>query len=171
MDTCHQRCIFRQWRRQWNLFLLELLCCIGQIQLIEHAVAPVTSQSTPILLSKRCALGKEPAQISPFCQLIAIQRLIDTIATYLIVTVTDWHHVDTLTRFETDVPIVLGHTCNHMVVGQVPMLTNIGILYPYVRIFFRQWNLGDGILYEDTGMRFTIEVHNLALIVYQVLKT
>ena len=134
-------------------------------------MAPVTSQSTPVLLSERCALGEEPAQISPLCQLIAIQRLINTIATYLIVTVTDWHHINTLTWFKADVPIVLGHTCNHMVVGQVPMLTNIGILYPYIRIFFRQWNLGDGILYEDTGMRFTIEVHNLALIVYQVLKT
>ena len=58
-----------------------------------------------------------------------------------------------------------------MIVSQVPMLTDIGILYPYVRILFRQRNLNNGILYEDTGMWLTVKMHDLALIVHQILKT
>ena len=63
VDARHQRCVSWQWWWKGNLFFLELLGSISQIQLVEHAMRPVTSQCIPILLTELLALGKKPMQI------------------------------------------------------------------------------------------------------------
>ena len=170
MDARHQWCVSWQWWWKGNLFFLELLGSISQIQLIKHAMRPVTGQCTPILLTELLALGKKPMQIGTLCQFIAIQRLIDAITAHLIVALSHWHHIYTFTRLKTDVPVIFGHTCNHVVVGQVPAFTYIGVLNPYIRILLCQRNLRDGILHKDARMRLTVEMHDLPLVVHQILK-
>ena len=170
MNARHQRCVSWQWWWKGYLFFLELLGSISQIQLIEHAMCPVTSQGSPILLTELTALGKEPMQIGTLCQIVAIQGFIDAITAHLVVALTHRHHIDTFTRFEADVPVVFGYTRNHMVVSQVPALTYIRVLNPYIRILLCQGNLRDGILHKDAWMRLTVEMHNLPLVVHQILK-
>ena len=53
---------------------------------------------------------------------------------------------------------------------QMPMGSHKTVLYPYIRIFLRKQNLYEGILHEDRGMRLAIDMHDLALVVHEVLQ-
>ena len=171
VDTRHQRRII--WQRRWhrNPLTLELFGSIGQIQLIEHAMVPVTGQRTPVLLSELTSLVKESSQISPFSQFVTIQRFIDTVTTHLIVRLPDGHHIDTLARFQADFPIVLRHTRDNVIMGKVPTATDVAILYPNIAVLLCKRNLHDGILHKNARMGFTVEVHNLPLVVDEVLES
>ena len=57
-----------------------------------------------------------------------------------------------------------------MVVRQMPMGSYKAILYPNIRILLRKGDLYERVLYEDRGMRFAVDMHNLALVVYEVLQ-
>ena len=45
----------------------------------------------------------------------------------------------------------------------------MAVLNPYIRIISRQRHLYGRILHENRGMGLTVDVHNLALVVYQIL--
>ena len=49
------------------------------------------------------------------------------------------------------------------------MRTHTTVFYPDVLVLFRKRHLVDGILGKDTGMRLTIVVHDIALVVDNVL--
>ena len=66
-------------------------------------------------------------------------------------------------------PVVFRHTRNHMVMCQMPSGTHKAIFYPHIRILLSKRNLYKGILYEDRGMRLTIDMHYLALVDHKVL--
>ena len=170
MDTRHQRSILTERFWQRYLFFLKRLSCISQIELVEHAVTPVLGQSLPVFLAILPTLLKQTFQIRPLCHLIAIDRLINPITAHLIITLTHRHHVDTIARFQTDLPVVLRHTRNHMVVGQLPTRSHKTVLHPHICILFRKGNLHHGILYEDGGMGFAVDMHDLTLVVHQVLQ-
>ena len=171
VDTGHEGGFLRERRRQGDVFLLELRSGISKVELIEDTVAPVVSQGTPVLFTEGLALSKEPTQVCALCQFVAIQGFINAIATDLVASVlSDRHHIDTLTWRQGDVPVVVRDTRDDMVVGEMPTLANMAVLDPDVAIFLRERNLHHGILYEDRGMGLTVEVHDLTLVVHEVLK-
>ena len=45
------------------------------------------------------------------------------------------------------------------------------VLDPYMAVLFREWDLHHGILYEDTRMGLTVQVHDLPLVVDQILES
>ena len=90
---------------------------------------------------------------------------------YLIVCITDRNHINALARCQTDVPVVFWYTCDDMIVGEFPMGTDMAVLYPDICILFSEGYIGFGILYKDTWMRLAVEMHDLALIVHQILNT
>ena len=98
MDTCHQRCILRECWRQGNVLFLELRSGIGQIQLIEHAMAPVLGKGTPVLFPKSPALGEKATEVRTLCQFITVQGLVYPITAHLIIALAYRYHVDTLAR-------------------------------------------------------------------------
>ena len=169
MDTCHQRRVFRQLRWHGDATFLELLSSISQVELIEHTVMPVLSQRAPVLLTERLSLGKQATQISTFGQFITVQRLINPITAHLIVVLANRYCIDTLTRLQTDVPVILRHTRNHMIVSQVPTRPDITIFYPDITILISKRNLRDSVLHKDAGVRLTIQMHDFTLIVHQIL--
>ena len=133
-------------------------------------MTPVLSQSEPVFLAIFPTLVKQPLQVRPLSHFIAVQRFVNPIAAHLIVVVPHRHHVDAVAWFQTDFPVVLRHTRNHMIVRQMPTGTDETVLHPHIRILLRKRNLRHGILHEDGGMGFAVDMHDLALIVYKVLQ-
>ena len=171
VDTGHEGGFLRERRRQGDVFLLELRSGISKVELIEDTVAPVVSQGTPVLFTEGLALSKEPTQVCALCQFVAVQGFVNAITTNLGGgTRGNRHDINTLTWCQGDVPIVFWHTGNDMVVGEMPTLANVAVLNPDVAIFLRERNLHHGILHEDRGMWLAIEMHNLTLIVHEILK-
>ena len=84
--------------------------------------------------------------------------------------IADRNDINTLTRFQLQLPVILRHTSDNMVVGYLPPLTNMAILYPDVRIGFRERDVSHSILHKNARMGFPVVVHNLTLVVHQVLK-
>ena len=58
-----------------------------------------------------------------------------------------------------------------MVVRQMPTRANIAVLHPDIRILLRKRNLHHGILHEDRGMGFAVDMHDLTLVVHKILQT
>ena len=52
---------------------------------------------------------------------------------------------------------------------QGPALAHVAVFYPNIRILLSKAELADSILHKDTWVRLTVVVHNLALIVNQIL--
>ena len=171
MDTGHEGGILGKRRWQRNIFLLELRSGISEVELIEDTVTPVVCQGTPVLLAESLALSKEPTQVRALRQFIAVQRLIDTIAAHFIVLFANRYHIDTFPRFETDLPIVLWYTGDDMVVGKVPARSDITVFNPHIFILLRKRNLHNRILYEDRRMGFAVDMHNLTLVIDEVLQS
>ena len=63
----------------------------------------------------------------------------------------------------------MGHTGDDMVMSESPTLSDVTILNPDIRIISRQRHLYGRILHENRRMRLTVDVHNLALVVHQIL--
>ena len=66
-------------------------------------------------------------------------------------------------------PIVLRNACYDVIVSKGPPLAHIAVFYPDICILLSKAELADGILHKDAGVRLTTVVHNLALIVNQIL--
>ena len=152
------------------MILFKLKSSVSKVELIEHTMVPVLGQRTPVLLTILTPLGKESAQVSTLSQLIAIQGFVNLITTNLVIALAHRHHVDTLSWLQTDLPVVLRHTRYYVVVRQMPFLTHVAVLYPNIAILLRKTNLRHSILHKDRGMGLAIQMHNLALIVHQILK-
>ena len=80
------------------------------------------------------------------------------------------HHVDTLAGLQGDVPVVLGHAGDDMVVGELPVGAHVAILNPDVGILGSERDFGDRVLHEDAGVRLAVVVHDLALVAHDVLQ-
>ena len=130
---------------------------------------PVGSHRRQILTLELTPLGKQPSQVSPLCQGVAVNRLVDTIAAHLVVVVADGSDVDALAGVQTNVPVVAGHARDDVVAGQMPGGRHVGVLNPDIRILLGEFRLADGILYEDAGMGFAVQVHYLALVADKIL--
>ena len=49
------------------------------------------------------------------------------------------------------------------------MGTDMAVLNPDIGILFCEVYIGSGILHKDTWMRLAVEMHDLALVVHQIL--
>ena len=56
-----------------------------------------------------------------------------------------------------------------MIVSELPTFSDVTVLNPDIRVISRQGYLHHSILYEDGRMGFTVDVHDLTLVVHQVL--
>ena len=56
-----------------------------------------------------------------------------------------------------------------MIVRELPTLAHMTILYPDICILLREVYLHQGVLHKDGGMGLAVEVHDLTLIVLQIL--
>ena len=171
MNACHQRCRIGYGFRHGQLQLFKLAGRIVEVQLIEHRVLPIAGQCRPILLSERTTLGKEPAQVGTLGQLVAVHRLVDAIATDFVITFAHRYHVDTLPRLQRDVPIVLRHARHHIVVSKRPTRTHETVLNPDVVILIGKLVVGNGVLRKNAGMGLAVVVHDVALVVDDVLNS
>ena len=161
----------RERERHRNVLLLELRSGISQVELVEDTVAPVGCQGCPVLPTESLALGKETTQVSALSQFVAVEGFIDTIATHLVVFLSHRHHVDALARRQTDLPVVLWHTCDDVIVGEMPMLANVAIFNPDITVLLCERDLHHGILHEDRRMWLAVEMHDLTLVVHEILKS
>ena len=104
-----------------------------------------------------------------FLLLCASKAVVDMIATDGVLLIANGHHIDTLAWSQIELPIVLWDSCYNVVVSKGPPLAHVAVFNPEICIFLSKAEVADGILHKDAGMRFTTMVHNLALIVNQVL--
>ena len=91
------------------------------------------------------------------------------IATNGIFGIANRHHIDTLAWSQVYLPMVLGHTSDDVIVSQGPTFAHVAVFNPNIGILLSKLVLAHSILHKQTGVRFTIVVHNLTLIVHQVL--
>ena len=169
MNTCHQRSIGRNGLRQWNLHRLKLPCRIVQVQLVEHAMLPVPCQCRPVLTTELPTLRKQPPQIGSLRQFIAVNRLINPIAAHFVIRLAYWYHIDTFARFQRNFPIVLGYSRHHIVVRQRPARSHEAVLDPDVVVLLRKPIMRNGVLRENARMRLAVVMHDVALVVHDIL--
>ena len=169
VDARHHRRIVGQRWRQGYVVCLKLTGSVGKVKLVEHRVRPVGGQCRPVLSPETAPLLKEAPQVGTLGQGIAVYGLVDTVAAHLVVALAHGRHVDTLAGLQGDVPVVLGHTGNHVVMAQVPSLAYVRVLYPDITVLLGKGHLRHGVLHEDAGMGLAVYVHNLALVGDEVL--
>ena len=99
----------------------------------------------------------------------ASKTVVETIRTNNILCFAHRNDVNTLTRGESDTPVVLRYTSNDILLADVPSLRDIRILYPYLFVATIYSLLCDAVLYEDARMRLARMVHYQSLVVDQVL--
>ena len=95
--------------------------------------------------------------------------VVDTIAAHTILGLTNRYDVDALARLQRDLPVVLRYTCHDVVARQGPALSDMAVLYPYIPILFGEAAVGLGILCENRGMRLAVVVHDVPLVVHDIL--
>ena len=98
------------------------------------------------------------------CELIAYVILAHAVAC-----VANGNDIEALTRLKGDGPIVLRHTCHDVVVCQRPVRTDAAVLYPHVGVLPGKLIVRQRILREDAGMGLAVVVHDVALVVDDVL--
>ena len=148
---------------------MELSCGIVEIELIEHAMLPVLGQCRPVLTTQRPALSKQSGQVGFRCQHVAIYTVVNMVAAHLIVFIANRHHVNTFAWLQRQRPVVLWHTRYDIVVRQCPIGSHVAVLYPNIVVLLRKAETNIGILYEDAGMWFAVVVHDVALVVDDIL--
>ena len=99
----------------------------------------------------------------------ASKTVVETIRTNNILCFAHRNDVNTLTRGESDIPVVLRYTSNDILLADVPSLRDIRILYPYLFVATIYSLFCDAVLYEDARMRLARMVHYQSLVVDQVL--
>ena len=97
------------------------------------------------------------------------ETVIDIIDTHHILALAHRNDIHTLSGLQPHHPVVLRNACNDVVSTELPVRTYTTVLYPQTGILLRQFHMTHGILNKDRGMGFPTEMHNLALVVDEVL--
>ena len=92
------------------------------------------------------------------------------VAPHFVIVVANRGDVYTLSRSQFDVPVIFWYAGYDVVVGEFPLWAYMGILNPDVGVVGRERYLGNRILNEYAGVGFAVVMHNLALVVHQVLQ-
>ena len=169
VDAFHERSISRQCVRHGQLHLTEFAGGIVEVQLVKNTMLPVAGHCRPVLLAESTPLSKKATQIGTFSQFVAVDGVVNVIPTYLVVAITHRHDIDTLARFQPDFPIVLGNTCHHVVMGERPAGTHETVFHPDVVVLFIKMITGNAVLRKNAGVRLAVIMHDVALVVDNVL--
>ena len=82
---------------------------------------------------------------------------------------TDGDNVYTLAGLERHRPVVVGHTRHDMVAGQRPVRADAAVLYPDVLVVLGEAAVRQRILRKNAGMWLAVVVHDVTLVVDDVL--
>ena len=82
----------------------------------------------------------------------------------------DRHNVETLSRRQVHLPVVMWHASDDIVMGECPAATYMAVLHPDIFVLRRKADLRHGILHEDGRMRFAVVVHDVPLVTDNVLQ-
>ena len=97
------------------------------------------------------------------------EAVVNIIAADGIVSVAYGDYIDTIAWGESYMPVILGHSRDNIIMGEMPVGTNVGVLNPYIGVFGSNWNVHHRILYEDGWLRFAPVMHYLPLVVDDIL--
>ena len=86
-----------------------------------------------------------------------------------IVRFSERHHINADTGRNLQIPIIDRHTCYDGLLMDVPRCSYTTVLYPYFRILRGQLITYLSVLDKHSRMRFYLPVHDLPLVVYQIL--
>ena len=93
------------------------------------------------------------------------------VAAHLVAVLADRHHVDALAGLQRQRPVVLGHAGHYVVVRQRPVGTDVTVFYPDVIVLLCKLKAYLCVLHEDAGVRLTVVVHDVALVVDDILNS
>ena len=102
----------------------------------------------------------------PALLFLTVEAVVDAIAAHHYLLFPNGHHIDALAGLQRQVPVVTGHTRNDVIVAQLPMLADITVLHPDIRVLLGEGNARDSILDEDAGMGLAVVVHDIALVAH-----
>ena len=115
-----------------------------------------------------CPFGERATEVF-YVRQITAELVVETVRAHSPTVCAYGHDVDTLTLAERQRPVVLGHTCHNVVLRQRPVLAYVCVLHPFVAVLLCPLRLQFGVLHEDRRMWLAVVVHNLALVVHNVL--
>ena len=97
------------------------------------------------------------------------EAVVNIIAADGVVGIADGDNVDTIAWGKGYMPVILGHSRDDVIMREMPVGTNVGVLNPYIGIIGSNRNVHHRILYEDRRLRFAPVVHYLSLIIDDIL--
>ena len=62
------------------------------------------------------------------------KAVVDMIAAKGILCLTNRDDINTLAWLQSQLPVIVGHTCNNMIVGELPVFADMTVFYPDIRI-------------------------------------
>ena len=130
---------------------------------------PVVSQFRPILTTEAATLVKEPSQVGTLREFVAVDSLIYTITAHYLLALTNRNNINTLAWFKGYFPVIFRHASHHVVMCQMPSRSDETIFYPDVLVLLCEFIVGNGILREDGRMRLSVVMHDVALVVDNIL--
>ena len=136
---------------------------IGLLRFLRRLLAQQEAQQQARLL-RRVSDGKLLLLLFRPCKSVVI-----AVGAHHPVRFADRHHIHTLPLVQPDLPVVLGHTRDDVLARQGPALAYPAVLHPEVLVLRRDAHPRDGILYEHCRMRLQRVVHDLPLVVDEIL--
>ena len=97
------------------------------------------------------------------------KAVVNMIASQRIFTLADRHHIDTFSRLQFQLPVVVGHSGDNMVMGERPSGSDTTVFHPQMMVLFGECGVPFGVLDKDRGMWLPTVVHDFPLVVHQVL--
>ena len=138
VDTCQERgAVVQGWRHR-DVVVVEAAGHMVEVELIEDGVLPVACHRLQILLLVFAALPEQPAQVGALGQGVAVDGIVNVVASHLVAVIADGCHVDALAGLQPYLPVVPGHAGDDVVVSQLPALAHVRVLYPDVRVLSRE---------------------------------
>ena len=100
---------------------------------------------------------------------VAAELVVEAIGAYGVALVADGHDVDTLAGTEFYLPLVAGHTSDDILMGYGPLGAHTAVFNPEVLVVFGDFDFHFRVLGEHGGMGLERVVHDLALVVDDIL--
>ena len=117
-----------------------------------------------------CPLGKRFSEERHFAVVqVATKLVVKSVGTHHECLFAHGHHIDTLPRQQVDVPRILRHARDDILMRQRPCGRHAAVFNPQVAVVGSDAHLGVGILHKHGGMWFQRVVHDFALVVDQIL--
>ena len=137
----------------------EDACCL-QVVATFYSVDVYAAFSSPL-----CERASEVFYVSQ----VAAELVVEAVRTHSPTVCAYRHYVYALALGERQRPVVLGYASHDVVLRQRPVLAYVCVLHPLVAVLLCPLGLQLCVLHEDRRMGLAVVVHNLALVVHDVL--